>query len=120
MTFYSIRNILVPLDLSEPSLNALDTAVALAKKNNAGLLLLYVEETLMSAGEGFAAAQSNRDILTALSGAIKHTHEILPTVKEAKGSVVETIIKVSQQESCDLIVMGTHGASGLLMCCTSW
>ena len=45
MTVYKISHILVPVDLSESSLNALDTAVGLAKKHRATLHVLYVDES---------------------------------------------------------------------------
>lgn len=117
MNANSIRNILVPVDLSEPSLNALNTAVAIAKKNKAGIHLLYVHETLAEFldgnTEGYNSLQVNTDVLLALAGTIKHEHDILPTVTETEGHVLETIIKTSISISCDLIVMGKHGASGL-------
>jgi len=51
-------------------------------------------------------------VLQALLGSIQHVHEIKPRLVQRKGNVAEAIIRVSIEEHSDLIVMGTHGASG--------
>ena len=40
-----IKNILVPLDFSEASLNALETAIAIAKQQNSNIMLLNVADS---------------------------------------------------------------------------
>lgn len=116
MTPYTIQNILVPMDLSETSLNALHTAVSLAKKHRADVHLLYVEEALPGAFDShadvFLSSQANMDVLIALAGSVNQAEGILPTVMEEEGNVVECIIRAGIKTQCDLIVMGTHGASG--------
>jgi nucleotide-binding universal stress UspA family protein len=117
MSFYNIKKILVPVDLSETSLNALETAVAIAKKNDAVIHLLNVVEKKFSIYEesGFQSTDyltNSSDVLTALAGAIFHSNEIKPKLFQEEGNVTDIIIKVSLQQKSDLIVMGTHGASG--------
>ena len=117
MSFYSIKKILVPVDLSETSLNALDTAVALARKHDAAIELLNVVENKYSVIEGSGLQSTGRltnssDVLTALAGAIQHSNEIKPRLLQEEGNVSDTIIKLSLHHQSDLIVMGTHGASG--------
>ena len=116
MSFYNIKKILVPIDLSEISLNALDTAVALAKKNDAEIELLNVIENQYNIiDDGFSSTgylTNSADILTALAGAIQHSHEVRPKLLQQEGNVSDTIIKTSLHHQSDLIVMGTHGASG--------
>ena len=116
MSFYNIKKILVPVDLSETSLNALDTAVALAKKNDAEIELLNVIENQYNIiDDGFSSTgylTNSADILTALAGAIQHSQEIKPKLLQQEGNVSDTIIKTSLHHQSDLIVMGTHGASG--------
>jgi nucleotide-binding universal stress UspA family protein len=117
MSFYNIKKILVPVDLSEISLNALDTAVALAKKHNAVVQVLYVIEIKPGSFED-SGFQSNNyltnssDVLTALAGAIQHANDIKPILLQEEGNVTDTIIKTSLQQHSDVIIMGTHGASG--------
>jgi nucleotide-binding universal stress UspA family protein len=115
MNPYHIQQILVPMDLSETSLNALHTAVSLAKKHQARLHLLYVEEPLAALLENtdpILSRQANIDVLVALAGSVKQRDDILPEVIEQQGNVIECIISTSLKLQADVIVMGTHGASG--------
>src|SRR6476620_4355433 len=118
MNAYHIQRILVPIDLSETSLNALDAAVAIAQKHKAQILLLNVIESgfdSFSDDTGFfsvASMTNSSDVLTALAHAIQHTSELGPRVLQAEGNVVDTVLKTSLTCQADLIVMGTHGASG--------
>ena len=116
MNLYSIRTILVPVDMSEAALNAIETAVSLAKKFSAKLYLLYVSELIPGSEEAgsetVSAAQVNADVLSAIASAINHHHKIMPQVLEAEGNVVEAILQTGAQLQTDLIVMGSHGASG--------
>ncbi len=109
MNEYKISRILVPMDLSESSFNALDTAAMLAKKHNAALFLLSVKEKLSAKTE---AASSGMDIFMALAGAVNHADDIEPVVLQSEGCVVACIVNTALEKGCDLIVMGTHGASG--------
>ena len=115
MILYQIQQILVPVDLSDTSLNALHTGVALAKKHRAGLHLLFVNEitpNYESTSDSLISRQVNMDVLLALAGSIKQRDGLLPEVIEQEGSVAESVIKVAANLQADLIVMGTHGASG--------
>jgi nucleotide-binding universal stress UspA family protein len=117
MNFYNINTVLAPIDLSESSLNALDVAVAIAKKHQAGLQILHVDENSFPVTDDTSASYlSNNfhstDIINALVGAIQHTHGIKPVVLNEEGNVSDMIIKTSFLQHADLIVMGSHGASG--------
>jgi len=117
MSVYKISNVLAPVDLSEGSLNALDTAVNIAKKHKAALQVLYVDEnnlhTIEDASTSYFSNMLNvTDVITALVGAIQHTHGIKPVVHMEEGNVAETIIKTAFLQHADIIVMGSHGASG--------
>lgn len=116
MSAYHIQKIVVPIDLSETSLNALDTAVAIAKKHKAGIELLNVVESnfdVLHDEFNFSTSLANSaDVLNALAGAIQHSNDIKPEVIQLEGNVADTIIKYSFTNQSDLIVMGTHGASG--------
>lgn len=116
MNLYTIQNILVPIDLSETSLNALQTAVALAKIHGATIHLLHVDETLPGYNDNqtdsLLSSEINKDVLTALAGTVRQNAGMLPAVHEEAGHVSDRILKTAAQTQCDLIVMGTHGASG--------
>jgi nucleotide-binding universal stress UspA family protein len=115
MDNYSIQKILVPVDLSETSLNALETAVHLAKKHRAVLQVLNVTE--QAGGEADeqkfkSSYHPDADVLIALTSSISHLDDIDSGLIRKKGNVVETIIATAAEEGSDLIIMGTHGASG--------
>lgn len=116
MNDYQIRKIVVPVDLSETSLNALDTAVSIAKTNRASIYLLNVIEAsfdLLHDEQLFSSGLSHTsDVLNALAGAIQHTNDLLPEVVQIEGNVSDTIVKFVLSHQCDLVVMGSHGASG--------
>ena len=116
MNPFAIHKILVPIDLSQNSLNALDTAVSLAHRHGATLFLLNVIEpgfNSFSEDSAFEKSPDNfSDVLTALAGAIQHANGLKPKIIQAEGNVTDTIIKTSLRTQSDLIVMGTHGASG--------
>jgi len=115
---YHIKKIIVPVDLSETSLNALDTAVCLAKKHSALVYVINVIEPNFGIfSEEFESSFSSgitnaKDILDALINSIVHVHNVEPKLIQKEGHVVDQIIKLTFLEQCDLIVMGTHGASG--------
>ncbi len=116
MKSYSIQKILVPIDLSDTSLNALNAAVNLAKLHDAKIIILNVVETLASINQmnGFPSfnVRKSADILSALLAAMEHTNEIRPELIQVDGNVVESILSTSTNYKADLVVIGTHGASG--------
>ena len=111
---YSINKILVPVDLSEPSLNALDTAVAIAQKHDSKLVLLNIHENTFDqfADDSLSIMAGSSDVINALAGAIHHKSGLNPEVIQEEGNVSDNIIRNSFLLHSDLIVMGTHGASG--------
>jgi nucleotide-binding universal stress UspA family protein len=113
MSIKPVKRILVPIDLSQTSLNALDTAVSLATKFDASIHLINVIERIPAQAEmHMEPTQTNLDVLTALKGAIIHTSGHSPTLIQDSGNVVECIVNTAISKQIDLVVMGTHGASG--------
>ena len=84
MNLYPIRKILVPLDLSQSSLNALETAVSIAKKQRATLQVVNVSEPVLGRMEDqiFSSFDTTKDVLNALVAAIEHAHQIKPQLIE--------------------------------------
>lgn len=112
----SINTILVPIDLSEASYNALGTAVGIAKQNGSGLLLLNIEEPKYTRSEdhdsSFITENTNEGIVQKLIEEIKTTHGIAADMIWRKGNVTDCIIATAYLAKADLIVMGAHGQSG--------
>lgn len=115
---YQIKKIIVPIDLSEASLNAVNTAMIIAKKHVAEICLLNIIEPafdpfLNEINSGLSTTSANSSaVLTALAGTIQHETNFKPKIIQEEGCVAEKIIKNSRIQQSDLIVMGSHGASG--------
>lgn len=113
---YEINKILVPVDLSEASLNALETAAEIAKRKMASLHILNVFDNSLefhAANEGRTLVSTNsKNILTALVNSIHRSHGISPQIHFEKGVVSQLILKTASAGDFDLIIVGTHGESG--------
>ena len=118
-----LENILVPLDFSEASLNSLETAVALAKQQNAKITLMnVVDSNLMFAFKGVSyisekAIDSMVDVSTRmlepLLARLKEEHQLECSSEIKVGLVPQAIINTAYHVDADLIIMGTHGVSGI-------
>lgn len=118
------KHILVPLDSSELAETALDDAVSLADMSHADVTLLHVIpsiERVLGAEIGHPVyideqwASKKADAMDYLAGVRKRLEckevEIHPAVE--MGSPAEIIIDYAHHHPVDLIVMATHGRSGL-------
>lgn len=115
------KTIVVPTDFSPASERAIMHARELAERFGASVLLLHVVEDPYAAAawsEAFLAMPDIREPLR--QEALKRLEEAasafagLPTTMEAVvGTPAATIVKAAADRSADLIVMGTHGRSGV-------
>src|SRR5437868_2230159 len=112
---FSPQTILVPTDFSPQAAAAFEFAVALAKPNRARLLLLHIDPLPLFHGEVIDRRQPEyqqrlRDAITALkpSDPAVEVERLL-----AEGVPADEIIAFAKERNCDLIVMGTHGRTGL-------
>jgi universal stress protein A len=110
------RKILFPTDFSPASDEALRWATSLARDSGATLLIVHVEEPPMAYGGGevYVPVEDNREELRkSLLQVIPtdHTvpHEHMLLVGDPAGAIAQT----AEKEGADLIVMGTHGRTGL-------
>ena len=122
----SIRRILIPTDFSPPARQAEHYAVALAQKFAAELHIVHVVEdpALPVHGSRYSWAVPD-DILPRLLEKAEHDLKLaVPTadvnmisqslVRKIKvGHPVNSIIEYATENQIDLIVIGTHGRSGL-------
>jgi universal stress protein A len=114
-----LKSILVPIDFSKISQKALEYAVPLAKQFEAKITLLYaieplpypVDLTYVSMGEGFPIKPLEKE----LNALAKNTIEpqLLKEVLVRVGTAFEVITNVARDCKADLIVITTHGHTGL-------
>jgi len=118
------HKLLVPTDGSDISIAAALRAVPLAKMAGAGMTVLFVQDTYPYAGIGEAnAAGLQAYVAVALAEGTRGVERVVEVAK-AEGVTVDTLVVEDRQPakgivdaaaSCgaDLIVMGSHGRSGM-------
>ena len=121
---WNVKKILVPTDGSELAETALEPAIELAKHKGAEIVTIYVLaapfESSCYTGTGAAeGAQIIEDLKNDLAKA--SVDKIVKAAEKAglkarsivtSGSPADEIIKAAANESVDLIVMSTKGATG--------
>jgi nucleotide-binding universal stress UspA family protein len=119
---FKIRNILVPVDFSDCSKKALQYAVAFARQFNAALTLLYVAPTYYLNGEfagGIDLARLEKELREAgeqqlADWVVREVDEFVTTKTVVRlGRPAEAIADAARQLEVDLIILSTHGRSGL-------
>jgi nucleotide-binding universal stress UspA family protein len=119
------KKILVPVDGSETSWKALETAESLAEKYGGSLIVTNVmvpygagnllqmslDQTLIDQNNaamkkaGYATLDMAKDKLADYKGEVEY--------KEAIGNPAEQILELCKDEKCDTIVIGSRGLSGV-------
>lgn len=110
---------LVPVDFSEISLNALEHAAQTAKHFDNDLIILSIVEenlltSLFSNNEEKEAQAREKTLpeLEKLAAQIKVKYGVNCKTEVRVGRIYKTIVATAQELGCDCIIMGTHGASG--------
>jgi universal stress protein A len=122
---FKIKNILLPTDFSKISLTAAEYAVELAKEYNAKLHVLNVLEKIppilavrsLDVSREKIIESIDADAKAQLDDCVKKIRkfgsiEIVPIIR--KGLDYEEIIKYSEEKKIDVIVIATHGRTGIL------
>lgn len=105
-----MKTILVPVDFSTSSKNAMDYAILLANKLRMKLILFHAFEP---SGK-FDTLGKVENELKIWKEAVLATEKTIPCeVAFEEGELAEEIIELMKEKAIDLIVMGTKGASGL-------
>lgn len=107
-----MKNILVPTDFSACAANAIDAAYQLARKFGSTVHLLHIiTDTKTSADEQeWNQAIENANILL---DKISQEHADVETVPlTATGKLIKILEQYVSAHGIDLVVMGSHGASG--------
>ncbi|MEP2935934.1 MAG: universal stress protein [Gilvibacter sp.] len=116
-----LQNILVPVDFSEHSYNALEVAANLAKEHNAKLHIVH----MMGLSDAVVTREESKQVIEAMFHmklAEKRFNELM-SKEYLKGVNFEHFVKnytnfielddVASEVGAQLIVMGSHGSTGL-------
>ena len=114
---YPFKAILSPIEFDENSLAALSAAKQLGLTYNATVYVLHVVPIILVPGEGYIvysleeqeqkARKAVTDITDEHLGGVKH--EIITKI----GDIALSVLQVAEEIHADLIVMATHGRTGL-------
>lgn len=114
------KNILVATDGSEYSMDAVKHAVSIAKATGAKLTVLYVVSTFVEPRRSAPAYNGLKKIFREEGKkAVEKAKEIAKQegigaeAKILEGIPFEVIVEAAKEEKADLIVMGSHGHTGI-------
>jgi universal stress protein E len=115
------KNILCPVDFSEPSKRALNNAILLARKFKSTLSILTVYEPLV-----YVSHRIKVDLDAENATRLKRAKNEMKTfiqefdldgvdhkIEVRSGNVEEKILNTIKKQQIDLLIMGTNGRSGL-------
>lgn len=112
-----VRTILHPTDFSEPSTSALRLACSLARDYGARLILLHVAPApIVVPAMGVVPPQTEEEFQRTRA-ALRDLEIPVPGVEADRcllqGDAAAEILRAAEENQCDVIVMGTHGRTGL-------
>ena len=111
------KTILFPTDFSTASDAALPHAEALARQKSASLLILHVEEPPLAYGAGelyYGLPEPSSERILKMLEEVKPTDPSVPfTHRLTMGDPAGEIVRIAAEEGVDMIVLGTHGRSGI-------
>lgn len=116
-----MKKILIPTDFSKHAEYALKVAAQIARKNDGEIILLHMLELPHEAGDAIGSGHDIPELMFFKNRAIKMLEDLMDVdyLEGIKVSEViqfekafEGIVKISKKNNVDLIVMGSHGASG--------
>ncbi len=123
--YVGFKRIIVPIDLSDCSRIALEYAAATARAHKSKLTILHVyEESFVEPYVNAANSEEEADEIIKEIERVNETKydEFLKTVDLSgveyekllkKGIPVTDIVEIAMEQQANLIVMGTHGRSGI-------
>jgi nucleotide-binding universal stress UspA family protein len=112
---FAIRTILHPTDLSDESRPAFHLACALARDHGARLVVFSAYPPPLTGSEMVDRDRPDgigEDLLAKLR-VLKPDGAVTVEYRVAEGRAAEAILEAAADVHADLIVMGTHGRSGL-------
>lgn len=106
-----IKNILVPLDYSEASLNALEWVIHIAQMHNATLHIVHVKDTILGQTDHHLPDKAT-EFYNAMAGNLGIKYGLKTDVTFAEGIVGHVIVKTIFEKKTDMVILGSHGESG--------
>ena len=122
-TFLEIRRILVPVDFSDAARPVAEYARDLARDRGATVILLHVVGVPVTPLDpAYGAAADPKFLQDLQSGAARGLEDLATVVRQGKvpvetrvvtGAPSREIVRIARESDADLVVIGTHGRTGL-------
>ena len=113
----AVKTILFPTDFSTASDAALRHAEPLAKSSGARLLIIHAEEPPLAYGGGelyYGLPEPNSERIRTMLEDVRPTDPAVAFEHRlAMGDPAGEVVRLAGEEGAELIVMGTHGRTGL-------
>lgn len=116
---FKIKRITVPTDFSEMAYVAVDHAADIAKRFGAEIMLIHVLETGAYQGifspskkTEYHELEHAQEKLQEDAHKLERETGINVSQEVVSGRIYEEIVRISNEQEADLVVMGTHGVSG--------
>ena len=112
-----MRKILFPTDFSHTSDAAMPMATSLARDTGATLLVVHIEEPPLAYGGGemyYGIPEPATEDLQKMLKKVVPTDPAVPVEHRlVTGDPATVVVDLAEKEGVDMIVMGTHGRTGL-------
>jgi nucleotide-binding universal stress UspA family protein len=121
-----LKNILVPIDGSDYSLNAAEYAIRIARNEKARLFCIHVVTPGLPYGYSTPATTESRHHEDAIKSKIESwfdevrkmakgedIHDIKTEIFIDVKSIIQSIVEYARRKDIDLIVIGTRGRTGM-------
>ncbi|MHC5352682.1 universal stress protein [Myroides sp. LJL115] len=117
-----MKKILVPTDFSEQAFNAIKAATVLAKKSNAEITLLHILDLPSQGSDSINVGSKIPEVMFFKNAAEKKLNDLAHdpifdglTINTSLilEKTYQGVIKSATTNNCDLIIMGSHGTSGV-------
>jgi len=121
--YLNLKKILVPIDFSDASHKALKFAIPFAEQFGASITLLHIVEHYSYPKHAPFEMEHTRLLETVRERSKKKLNALYPKLVGASGIKVKTLVregrsfeeinKLAKQMNADLIIMATHGRTGI-------
>ena len=115
------QKILVPVDESEAAMRALQEACQLAQSTHAAIYALHILDYAQVAWSNTGLVQ--QDAQQPQDAVIERTKQIFQqyqvngeteVLNNTGEKIAQIIVRKAQENACDLIILGTHGLTGVM------
>lgn len=112
-----MKTIIFPTDFSHTGDAALQLATSLARDSGARLLIVHVEEPPIAYGGGemyYGLPEPDPEQLKTMLANVRPSDPAVPYEHRlVTGEPAHALTELAEEENADLIVLGTHGRTGL-------